>query len=73
MTTQSPAEAIFFAALDKPAGPEREAYLADACRDDDDLRRLLLPLLCFETLCIMRCSHFCQHRLNRESVSPVLW
>jgi serine/threonine protein kinase/tetratricopeptide (TPR) repeat protein len=45
MTPQSPAEAIFFAALDKPAGPDREAYLADACRGDDDLRRRVERLL----------------------------
>jgi serine/threonine protein kinase len=45
MTNPSPVEAIFFAALDQPAGPPREAYLSEACRGDDDLRRRVERLL----------------------------
>lgn len=32
-------EANFFAALGKPAGPEQEAFLNEACRPDADLRK----------------------------------
>src|SRR5437016_20297 len=45
MSSQSPVEMIFLAALDKPAGPERAAYLAGACGGDDDLRRRVERLL----------------------------
>jgi eukaryotic-like serine/threonine-protein kinase len=45
MTEQSPAEAIFFAALEKGTDDERIAYVNDACRDDRDLRQRVLRLL----------------------------
>ena len=38
MTTPSPLEAIFFAALEKGSSAERAAYLDEACADDRDLR-----------------------------------
>ena len=39
MTEQSPAEAIFFAALEKGTAEERIAYVNAACGDDSNLRR----------------------------------
>ncbi len=45
MTEQSPAEAIFFAALEKDTDDERIAYINDACRRDDNLRQRVLRLL----------------------------
>ncbi|MCI0455386.1 MAG: protein kinase, partial [Gemmataceae bacterium] len=41
----SPAEAIFFAALEKPDPTERAAYLNEACGTDADLRRHVDRLL----------------------------
>jgi hypothetical protein len=38
-------KALFTAALERPAGPERSAYLDQACRDDDDLRARIEALL----------------------------
>jgi hypothetical protein len=45
MTEQSPAEAIFFAALEKGGPRERADYLDAACGDDSDLRRRVERLL----------------------------
>ncbi len=45
MTEQSPAEAIFFAALEKSTPAERAAYLDAACGDDRDLRHRVERLL----------------------------
>src|SRR5947207_11256665 len=45
MTEQSPAEAIFFAALEKPTAEELVAYLDAACGDDSNLRRRVERLL----------------------------
>jgi serine/threonine protein kinase/tetratricopeptide (TPR) repeat protein len=45
MTEQSPAEAIFFAALEKGTGDERIAYVNDACGEDSNLRQRVLRLL----------------------------
>jgi serine/threonine protein kinase len=45
MTEQSPAEAIFFAALEKGTDEERVVYLNAACGDDDNLRRRVERLL----------------------------
>jgi len=45
MTQQSPAEAVFFAALQKGADEERVAYLDAACGDDDNLRQRVERLL----------------------------
>jgi hypothetical protein len=45
MTEQSPAEAIFFAALDRGTPAERTAYLDAACGDDLNLRRRVKRLL----------------------------
>src|SRR5436190_76971 len=45
MTEQSPAEAIFFAALEKPTAEELVAYLDAACGDDKSLRRRVERLL----------------------------
>ena len=45
MTEQSPAEVIFFTALEKPTPDERAAYLNAACQDDPDLRRRVERLL----------------------------
>ena len=45
MTKQSPAEALFFAALEKGTPEERAAYLDAACGDDSDLRRRVERLL----------------------------
>jgi WD40 repeat protein/tRNA A-37 threonylcarbamoyl transferase component Bud32 len=45
MTGQSPAEAIFFAALEKGTPEERAAYLDGACGDDSDLRGRVERLL----------------------------
>jgi serine/threonine protein kinase len=45
MTEQSPAEAIFFAALEKGTAEERSAYLQAACGHDSDLRRRVDRLL----------------------------
>jgi WD40 repeat protein/serine/threonine protein kinase len=44
-TEQSPAEAIFFAALEKGAPAERVAYLDAACGDDNNLRQRVDRLL----------------------------
>ena len=45
MTEQSPAEAIFFAALEKGTAEERMAYVKDACGDDSNLRQRVERLL----------------------------
>jgi serine/threonine protein kinase len=45
MTEQSPAEAIFFAALEKGTPEERAAYLDAACGNDSNLRRRVERLL----------------------------
>ncbi len=45
MTEQSPAEAIFFAALEKATPEERAAYLDAACGDDKNLRQRVERLL----------------------------
>ncbi|MGO9918073.1 MAG: hypothetical protein ACLQIB_25700 [Isosphaeraceae bacterium] len=45
MTEQSPAEAIFVAALEKVTAEERIAYLDAACGDDISLRRRVERLL----------------------------
>jgi serine/threonine protein kinase len=45
MTEQSPAEAIFFTALEKGTPEERAAYLDAACGDESDLRRRVERLL----------------------------
>src|SRR5262245_14368360 len=45
MTEMSPAEAIFFAALEKPTAEDRVAYLDEACGGDPDLRRRVERLL----------------------------
>jgi serine/threonine protein kinase/WD40 repeat protein len=45
MTEQSPAEAIFFAALEKGTAEQRAAYLDAACGDDRNLRRRVERLL----------------------------
>ena len=44
MNEPTPLEAIFFAALDKPAA-ERGSYLAEACGGDADLRRRVERML----------------------------
>ena len=44
MSDPTPLEAIFFAALDKPAA-ERGSYLAEACGSDADLRRRVERML----------------------------
>jgi eukaryotic-like serine/threonine-protein kinase len=45
MTEQSPAEVIFFAALEKETAEERLAYLNGACGDDSNLRQRVERLL----------------------------
>ncbi|HWB10568.1 MAG TPA: serine/threonine-protein kinase [Pirellulales bacterium] len=45
MTEQSPAEAIFFSALEKGTLEERAAYLDAVCREDSGLRRRVERLL----------------------------
>jgi WD40 repeat protein len=45
MSEPSPAEAIFFAALEKPTPAERAAFLDSACAGDESLRRLVDRLL----------------------------
>ncbi len=45
MTEQSPAEAIFFGALEKVSAEERMAFVNAACGDDSDLRKRVLRLL----------------------------
>ncbi|MBS0260594.1 MAG: protein kinase [Planctomycetes bacterium] len=45
MTEQSPAEALFFAALEKGSPDERAAFLDHACGGDADLRRRVDRLL----------------------------
>jgi WD40 repeat protein/serine/threonine protein kinase len=45
MTERSPAEAIFFAALDKATTGERTAFLDEACAGDEHLRRRVERLL----------------------------
>src|SRR5262245_29127961 len=45
MTEMSPAEAIFFAALEKPTAEDRVAYMNEACGGDPDLRRRVERLL----------------------------
>src|SRR5947209_9928177 len=45
MTEQSPAEAIFFAALEKGTAKERAAYVNAACGGDSNLRRRVERLL----------------------------
>ena len=45
MTDMSPAEAIFFAALEKTTPEQRAAYLDEACGNDADLRRRVDRLL----------------------------
>jgi hypothetical protein len=45
MTKESTAETIFFAALEKESPGDRAAYLDEACRGDDELRRRVERLL----------------------------
>ena len=45
MTEQSPAEAIFFTALEKRTAEERIAYVRAACGDDSNLRQRVERLL----------------------------
>jgi WD40 repeat protein len=45
MTELSRTEAIFFAALERATGPERAAFLDEACAGDGDLRRRVERLL----------------------------
>src|SRR5262245_52006688 len=45
VTEMSPAEALFFAALEKADPTERAAYLDEACAGDADLRRRVDRLL----------------------------
>src|SRR5262245_61548219 len=45
MTEQSPAEAIFFAALDRATAEDRAAFLDEACGADEGLRRRVERLL----------------------------
>src|SRR5262245_2158603 len=45
MTERSPAEAIFFAALEKGTAADRAAFLDEACGSDEDLRRRVERLL----------------------------
>jgi WD40 repeat protein/serine/threonine protein kinase len=45
MTERSPAEAIFYAALEKATAAERAAFLDEACAGDEFLRRRLERLL----------------------------
>src|SRR5262249_50682150 len=45
MTHMSPAEAIYFAALQKGTARERAAYLAETCAGDETLRRRVERLL----------------------------
>src|SRR5262245_10669020 len=45
MTERSPAEAIFFAALEKASTAERAAFLDEACAGDEVLRRRVERLL----------------------------
>src|SRR5437667_10451185 len=45
MTNRSPAEVIFFAALEKAAPAERAAYLEEACAGNEALRRRVEALL----------------------------
>jgi hypothetical protein len=45
VTEQSPAEAIFFAALQKATAAERAAFLDEVCAGDETLRRLVERLL----------------------------
>src|SRR5262245_19768365 len=45
MNERSPAEAIFFAALEKASPAERAAYLNEACAGNDALRRRVEALL----------------------------
>ena len=45
MTEQSPAEAIFFAALEKGSSTKRVAYLNSACGEDRELRKRVERLL----------------------------
>ena len=45
MNSQSPVEAIFFAALEKGTPEEQVAYLHAACGEDEDLRLRVQRLL----------------------------
>src|SRR5215470_3516139 len=45
MTEPSPAEAIFFAALERATAAERAAFLGEACAGDEGLRRRVERLL----------------------------
>ena len=45
MTDLTVVEALFFAALEKPSGAERAAFLDEACGNDADLRRQVERLL----------------------------
>ena len=45
MTERSPAEAIFFAALEKGTAADRAAFLDEACGSDEGLRRRVERLL----------------------------
>src|SRR5262245_23275937 len=45
MTSPSPLEAIFFAALERPTPADRAAYLDEACGSDAELRRQVERLL----------------------------
>ena len=43
--SQSDLKALFLGALDRPEGPERAAYLDDACRGDASVRAQVEELL----------------------------
>ena len=61
MTELSPAEAVFFAALEKPSPAERAAYLDIACAGQPELRARVEKLLAAQP----RVGEFLQ-----ESVAP---
>jgi eukaryotic-like serine/threonine-protein kinase len=66
MTEQSPAEIIFFAALEKATPGERVAYLDAACGDDHNLRRRVERLLAAHP----QIGNFLEPPARGENVGP---
>jgi serine/threonine protein kinase len=64
MNHPSPLEAIFFAALEKGAAPQRAAYLDEACAGDPDLRQRVERMLAAQA----QAGSF----LEQPALSPVL-
>jgi serine/threonine protein kinase/tetratricopeptide (TPR) repeat protein len=68
MNDMSPAEAVFFAALEKTHAAERAAYLDEVCAGKPELRARVEKLLAAQA----RVGKFLDSELEREPIKPFL-